>query len=57
MTISEVYTYPQRPQRKKKVAKKKEISATAGFIWVRFIREAIGTGEFKLLLLKSEIFF
>ena len=41
MTIREVYTYPQCPQRKKKVAKKKEIAATAGFIWVRFIHEAL----------------
>ncbi len=35
-----IYTYPQCPQRKKKVAKKKEISATTGLIWVRFIRES-----------------
>ncbi len=40
MIISEVYTYQQCPQRKKKVAKKKEIAATAGLIWVRFIRES-----------------
>ena len=40
MIISETHTYPQCPQRKKKVAKKKEITATAGLIWVRFIRES-----------------
>ena len=41
MTISEVYTYPQCSQRKKKVAKKKEIAATVGLIWVRFLHEAL----------------
>ena len=41
MILSDVYTYPQCPQRKKKVAKKKEISATTGLIWVRFIHEAL----------------
>jgi hypothetical protein len=40
MTISEDYTYPQCPQRKKKVAKKKEIPATTGLIWVRFTHES-----------------
>jgi hypothetical protein len=40
MIISEAYTYPQCPQRKKKVAKKKEIATTAGLIWVRFIHES-----------------
>jgi len=41
MTTIEVYTYPQYSQRKKKVAKKKEIAATTGLIWVRFIHEAL----------------
>ena len=41
MNNSEGYTYPQYPQRKKKVAKKKEITATTGLIWVRLIREAL----------------
>jgi hypothetical protein len=40
MTTIEVYTYPQYSQRKKKVAKKKEIATTAGLIWVRFIHES-----------------
>ena len=40
MNISDYYTYPQCSQRKKKVAKKKEITATTDLIWVRFIHES-----------------
>jgi len=41
MIISAFLRYPHCAQRKKKIAKKKEIAATTGFIWVRFIHEAL----------------